>query len=222
MTYGGGEDGEGNIFSIPMTGGTPTDLLDFNGTNGENPYGNLTLSGSTLYGMTYGGGYDGDGTLFSMNALGVGPLGTTGQTFTLGSSAVTVDTGVTVTSGDSDITGASMRITNYQAGDSLNFYSQDGITGSYASGMLSLSGSATPAQYAAALQSVTFSTTSVVNETRTVDVVAFDTGDTGNVPSNTGVDSVVVAISRTDGDDVGPFRPCSRSTTRMAHFPPAV
>ena len=47
-------NGDGTIFSIPVTGGTPTTLLSFNGTNGEHPDGNLTLSadGSTLYGMT--------------------------------------------------------------------------------------------------------------------------------------------------------------------------
>ena len=47
--------------------------------------------------------------------------GSTGQTFTLGGSAVAVDSGLTVTSIDTDLTGASMTITNYQSGDSLNF-----------------------------------------------------------------------------------------------------
>ena len=52
MTEDGGANGDGTIFSIPVTGGTPTTLLSFNGTNGEYPFGSLTLSGSTLYGMT--------------------------------------------------------------------------------------------------------------------------------------------------------------------------
>ena len=48
-----------------------------------------------------------------------------------------------------------------QAGDTLNFANQNGITGSYNSGTgtLALTGSATPAQYQTALQSITFSTT---------------------------------------------------------------
>ena len=56
-----------------MTGGTPTTLLSFNGTNGANPDGSLTLSGSTLYGMTIGGGANGDGTIFSIPVTGGTP-----------------------------------------------------------------------------------------------------------------------------------------------------
>ena len=56
MTTHGGANGDGTIFSIPVTGGTPTTLLSFNGTNGAYPEGSLTLSGSTLYGMTYQAG----------------------------------------------------------------------------------------------------------------------------------------------------------------------
>ncbi len=121
--------------------------------------------------------------------------GSTGQTFTLGGSAVAVDSGVTVTSSDTDITGASMTIANYQSGDALNFTPQNGITaGSNSGGVLTLTGIATPAQYQAALQSVTFSTTSINQSTRTIDVVA-DDSSASPTASNTGVDSVVVAIT---------------------------
>jgi uncharacterized repeat protein (TIGR03803 family) len=41
-------------------------LLDFNGPNGKNPFGSLTLSGSALYGMTAYGGARGDGTVFAL------------------------------------------------------------------------------------------------------------------------------------------------------------
>ena len=184
----GGANGDGTIFSIPLTGGTPTTLLTFNGTNGAGPYGDLTLIGSTLYGMTNEGGANGDGTVFSINVAG--------QTYTVGSSAVAVDSGMTATSFDTDLTGASMTIASYQSGDSLNYTPIDGITiAGNSAGVLTLTGSATPAQYTAALQSVTFSTTSLNTTTRTVDVVADDSNDTGNVPSNTAVDSVVVAIA---------------------------
>ncbi len=125
----------------------------------------------------------------------VSTSGNTGQTFTLGGSAVAVDSGVLVTSSDVDLTGASMTIADYQSGDTLNFTPQNGITiASNSGGVLSLTGSATPAQYTAALQSVTFSTTSINQTTRTVDVVALDSAATPTT-SNTGVDTVNVAIA---------------------------
>ena len=46
--------------------------------------------------------------------------------------------------------------------------------------MLTLSGSATPAQYQAALQSVTFSTTSADTATRAISIVASDGPLAGN------------------------------------------
>ncbi|HEX4143612.1 MAG TPA: choice-of-anchor D domain-containing protein, partial [Pirellulales bacterium] len=50
----------------------------------------------------------------------------------------------------------------------------NGITGVFTSGVLTLSGAATPAQYQAALQSVTFSTTSTSTTTRAISIVAVD------------------------------------------------
>ncbi len=70
MTELGGANNDGTIFSIPATGGSPTTLLSFNGTDGANPYGSLMLSGSTLYGMTENGGASGVGTIFSIPATG--------------------------------------------------------------------------------------------------------------------------------------------------------
>ena len=105
----------------------------------------------------------------------VTPSGTT-NTFTVGGSAVAVDSGVTVTSNDTDLTGATVTISagTLQSGDTLNFTNQNGITGSYSGGVLTLSGSATPAQYQTALQSVTFSTTSTNTTTRSLSIVALD------------------------------------------------
>src|SRR5277367_3932587 len=68
----GGADGDGTVFSVPVTGGTPTVLASFNGSNGPHPSAGLTLSGNTLYGTTYFGGIDygthsyGSGTVFSV------------------------------------------------------------------------------------------------------------------------------------------------------------
>ena len=57
----------GNVFSEPVTGGTPTVLYTFTGgiSDGSSPYGALILSGSTLYGTAAGGGASGVGTVFS-------------------------------------------------------------------------------------------------------------------------------------------------------------
>ncbi len=66
MAEGSGQFNHGTIFSIPVAGGTPTVLASFNGMNGANPLGSLTLIGSTLYGMTQIGGSNGDGVIFSI------------------------------------------------------------------------------------------------------------------------------------------------------------
>ena len=57
MTAYGGADGWGNIFSVGIDGSDYQDLYDFTGgTDGGLPYGDLTLSGGTLFGMTAEGG----------------------------------------------------------------------------------------------------------------------------------------------------------------------
>jgi hypothetical protein len=117
-----------------------------------------------------------------------------GNTFTLGGTSVAVDTGVTVSSSDAEITGAAEKIVGPLSGDTLHFTNQNGINGSYSGGVLTLSGSATPAHYQTALQSVTFSTTSAVKGTKTVDVITDDSAASPTT-SNTGVDTVVVAIA---------------------------
>ena len=73
MTRYGGVDSAGTIFSIPVTGGTPTTVCSFDNTDGAEPLGSLTLIGSTLYGMTYGGGANNDGTIFSVPVTGGAP-----------------------------------------------------------------------------------------------------------------------------------------------------
>ena len=58
--------------SSAADGQTYTVLGSFNGTNGANPYGSLTISGTTLYGTTAYGGANGDGNIFSINTDGSG------------------------------------------------------------------------------------------------------------------------------------------------------
>ena len=50
MTYSGGVNNDGNIFSIDTDGSNYQVLQTFNGTNGQFPCGALTLSGNELYG----------------------------------------------------------------------------------------------------------------------------------------------------------------------------
>jgi len=70
MTEFGGANTDGTIFAESVAGGTPTTLVSFTGDDGSYPgaapMGDLTLSGSTLYGMTQYGGANGDGTVFAL------------------------------------------------------------------------------------------------------------------------------------------------------------
>ncbi|MGO9110925.1 MAG: choice-of-anchor tandem repeat GloVer-containing protein [Thermoguttaceae bacterium] len=76
MTCAGGASGNGNVFSVNTDGSGFRNLLSFSGSGGANPGqypdGDLTLSGSTLYGMTWSGGTSGKGNVFSVNTDGTG------------------------------------------------------------------------------------------------------------------------------------------------------
>lgn len=72
MTYDGGFNDEGNIFSIGTNGKGYVDLFDFNGTNGSNPQGSLILSGNTLYGMAGVGGANRYGVIFKYSITTAG------------------------------------------------------------------------------------------------------------------------------------------------------
>ena len=77
--------------------------------------------------------------------------------------AVAIAPNLTLVDGDSaDMSGATVTITDLVAGDVLGFTNQNGITGSFdaGAGVLTLSGTATRAQYEAALRSVTFGSSS--------------------------------------------------------------
>jgi Ca2+-binding RTX toxin-like protein len=84
--------------------------------------------------------------------------------YTEQAAGVVIDSALTVADPDSTaLAGATAVISNgFVSGDTLNFANQNGITGSYDSSthMLTLSGSASLANYQAALQSVTFSSAS--------------------------------------------------------------
>jgi len=64
--------GTGSATANMATGGTSpySDLLDFNGTNGSIPYGNLVYVSGKLYGMTEDGGANSLGNIFSIDTNG--------------------------------------------------------------------------------------------------------------------------------------------------------
>jgi hypothetical protein len=82
--------------------------------------------------------------------------GSTG--YTEQAAAVTVDSALVLADVDGgNATGATVEVLSPVTGDTLAFTNQNNITGSFAAGVLTLSGSATLAQYQAALRSVQFS-----------------------------------------------------------------
>ncbi len=140
-------------------------------------------------------------------------------TYTENDSATAVDPGLTV----SDVDSANLSLAwvwfgaNYANGqDLLGFTDQNGITGSWdaGSGILTLSGSATVAQYQTALRSVTYVNTSDApsTATRLVQFAVNDGIDGSNVgsrnveviavndpPAVTGIEGSPVAYSENDG-----------------------
>jgi uncharacterized repeat protein (TIGR03803 family) len=70
---GGGSSDNGTVFAVNTDGTGFTTLYSFTGgSDGENPEGELVLSGNVLYGTTARGGDEGFGTVFSVNTNGTG------------------------------------------------------------------------------------------------------------------------------------------------------
>ena len=70
-TVNGGTNNQGTVFEIPYTNGsyagTPITLVEFNGSDGADPFGNLIAdAGRDLFGTTLEGGPSGDGTVFEI------------------------------------------------------------------------------------------------------------------------------------------------------------
>ena len=116
--------------------------------------------------------------------------------YAAGGAAVPLDSTLTVNDVDSggNLTGATIAIGGFVAGDTLHFTNQNGISGSYdpVHGVLSLSGSDTLAHYQTALESITFGTTDGNPGSRTIDWSVTD-GSTTNGTSATATSLVNVA-----------------------------
>jgi Bacterial cadherin-like domain/Bacterial Ig domain len=118
------------------------------------------------------------------------------RSYTEGSGAQTVDTGVAITDADStNLTGAVVKIASSfsSADDELGFSNQNGISGSYndSTGTLTLSGTASRANYETALRSVTY-TNSNDNPT-TGRGISFQVTDDGGFASNSASRSITFA-----------------------------
>jgi hypothetical protein len=132
---------------------------------------------------TVSAGLTGTSNTETVGPADAAPVVTAGHSFTYteGQGATPFDAALTVTDADSpDLAHATVQISgNYVQGeDVLSFTSQNGITGSFdaITGTETLTGNATPAQYQAALQSITYLDTSQNPSTldRTVTITAND------------------------------------------------
>ncbi|MGA2439627.1 MAG: choice-of-anchor tandem repeat GloVer-containing protein [Tepidisphaeraceae bacterium] len=78
--------GDGTVFSLPITGGTPTVLVSFDGTDGSLPYCTLVDLNNILYGTTEAGGANNEGTVFELPV----PEPAIGSLLLIGSAAMCV------------------------------------------------------------------------------------------------------------------------------------
>ena len=179
-------------------GGDTTRTIDWTVTDGSTSNGTSNTATSTL------------------DTVHVAPTVTAGGTVTFdgGGAQVTLDGTLTVSDGDSggNLSGATVSIgTGFTSGDTLNFINQSGITGAYdaATGVLTLTGTSSIANYQAALDSITYSfspsngdpTAGGSDTTRTIDWTVTD-GSTSNGTSNTAtstLDTMHVAPTVTAG-----------------------
>lgn len=110
-------------------------------------------------------------------------------TYPEGAAAVAVDPGVTVSdAGSTTLDSATVSITTgFASGDTLGFTNQNGISGSYdaGTGVLTLTGASTLANYQTALESITFSTTSATTGDRTVSFLVNDGTNSSNTATKT-------------------------------------
>ena len=128
---------------------------------------------------------------FNVNPINDAPVVTAGNSvgYTENGSPALINNSITVSDVDSgNLSGATVAISaGFTAGDLLSFANQNGIAGAYnaATGVLSLSGTATVAQYEAALRSVGYSSTSNTSTansaSRTISWVANDGGALNNL-----------------------------------------
>ena len=207
LTGAAGDSGvsivSGNGTSSLVVSGSISQLNAFLGAGGTstlvyNDNTNTPGSNTTLTLAINDNGHTGTGGALSANASATidiiavndAPVVTAGNTIHFdanGSSKVPLDAAITVSDVDSShLTGARVAITgNFAVGDNLNFVNQFGITGSYnaTTGVLTLTGTDTVAHYQLALASISFSSNTQKNDSKTVTWTVTDLDET--TPSHT-------------------------------------
>ncbi len=125
----------------------------------------------------------------------------TTATFTQGGSPVQITNAITVADSDNaNLSGATVRISSglVSSEDQLLFTSQNGISSVYSTGtgILTLSGSATKAQYQTALRSVTYNNSNTTSPSTSNRIVSFQVNDGGssNNLSNTVTRTISIAL----------------------------
>ncbi|MBV8861094.1 MAG: hypothetical protein JO259_04430 [Mycobacterium sp.] len=159
----GDVNGQSGSLTLTDGGNSLTVSVGVNGTYTANlsTWTNGVVSATLHVSDIYGNSFSSGGTA----ALGVAPALTAGATVTFTAGTVTLDSSLTVTDSNSGgtLAGATVAIgAGFFPGDMLNFTNQNGITGSYnaGTGVLSLTGPASVANYQTALESIAFSSTS--------------------------------------------------------------
>jgi hypothetical protein len=119
--------------------------------------------------------------------------------------AVAIDPGITVIDPDTDLAGATVQISSNfaSAQDELLFANQSGISGAYddATGTLTLTGTASVADYQAALRSVSYENSSDAPSTATR-TISFQARDTDSGLSNVATRDITLTVSN-DPPSVG-------------------
>ena len=119
--------------------------------------------------------------------------------YTAGEPALNIATLLNLVDVDSqNLSGATIALTggNLDADETLSFTTQSGISGVYSAGTLTLSGTATVAQYQAAIRSVTFSTDSSADATiRTISIVVTDAQGSSSLPGSVAVTVLAAPIN---------------------------
>ncbi len=179
----------GNATSEQYQAALESITYSFNPANGDPTLGNTDTTRSISYAVNDGLASSTAATS-TLDVVHAPPSVIAGAaaTFEFGSTPATLDGALQVSDPDSGdmLTGATVKIDNgFLPGNSLNFTAQNGISGSYSNGELTLSGSATSEQYQTALDSITFSTTNQVGTSHTIDWTVSDSLTTSAVATST-------------------------------------
>jgi gliding motility-associated-like protein len=205
---GAGVNSRGVVYSSTNTSptlGTASADDYFIGTGGGTYSGTLySLKPGTIYYVrafatnSAGTSYGATLSFTTVNSAPVITLNSPNAVYTLGGSDVQIDGGVTITDVDNTaLTGATVTITNRQpASDLLLFINRFPITGSYniSTGVLTLSGQGSIAEYTAALRSIEFHTYGTSTDTRIITFTVSDgKANSATVTKNITVNPAVVA-----------------------------